>query len=417
MKCGVFTLLLISTYLSWGQSSFICLTSSMEGCRNCYSQQLLQEEKLNKKHEEKDTIAYKVFLLFHIVYNSEIENIPDSFVHKQIELLNRCFNEELDLPRQTYSSYRKKAKIEFLLLPSKPEEGIIHGVKRTKTHRESFGANNLTSINDIKKHDRGGSESYLNQKVINIWIGNINTGNEYRLGGYSSVPWIIANGKKFLTEPNKFDGIVLDYRLIGHDGEHRLSGLTNPLGKALVHEMGHFLGLEHLYGDESDSTPCSSGDHVNDTPASLTPSFSCDLSKNSCFSKDSLPDMVENFMEHSGFRCMTMFTADQVSAMRECLKSRRYQFIPAYHQLDQTGGIEVFPIPCKNYLNVNISPKKIKHPLHISIYNSVGYKVIDQLLIENITSYRINTSSLRPGTYFIKVNNQSGFSFIKFIVI
>lgn len=96
-------------------------------------------------------------------------------------------------------------------------------------------------------------------------------------------------------------------------------------GETLTHELGHFLGLFHIWGDElscsflPSDTECSGSDQINDTPnmsCSYTGYNACNI--NSC---DDLPatcgspDMIMNFMCYADDECQYMFTSDQVDVM------------------------------------------------------------------------------------------------------
>ena len=59
-------------------------------------------------------------------------------------------------------------------------------------------------------------------------------------------------------------------------------------------------------------------------------------------------------------------------------------------------GINIYPNPCNNYLNVENLPEGIKH---IEIYDITGKIVFQQKSVEKIV--RVNTSELSKGVYFL----------------
>ncbi|KAF1846180.1 uncharacterized protein K460DRAFT_355893 [Cucurbitaria berberidis CBS 394.84] len=82
------------------------------------------------------------------------------------------------------------------------------------------------------------------------------------------------------------------------------------MGKALVHEAGHWLGLYHTFegGCEGD------GDGIDDTPAedikyAMSGIKGCDKNRNSC--PGSGKDPVTNFMDYSDESCWSHFTHGQ----------------------------------------------------------------------------------------------------------
>jgi hypothetical protein len=97
------------------------------------------------------------------------------------------------------------------------------------------------------------------------------------------------------------------------------------MGRACVHEVGHYLGLRHIWGDPLFGDGCSVDDGLSDTPNQNAASqFSCNHNLNSCTdSPVNYPDMVENYMDYSNDGCMNMFTVNQSIVMRAILELAR----------------------------------------------------------------------------------------------
>ena len=77
------------------------------------------------------------------------------------------------------------------------------------------------------------------------------------------------------------------------------------LGKTLVHEAGHYLGLFHTFESHQNSSGCT----VDDTPAERSPSSGCPIGRDTCPGDG--PDPIHNFMDYSSDACMTLFTQGQ----------------------------------------------------------------------------------------------------------
>jgi len=89
----------------------------------------------------------------------------------------------------------------------------------------------------------------------------------------------------------------------------------NDLGRTLTHEMGHYLNLDHLWGDGG----CNSDDQVTDTPNQTEPNYGCPSlgGTQSCNSED----LHMNFMDYADDPCMYMFSAGQASRMESWVNS------------------------------------------------------------------------------------------------
>lgn len=104
-------------------------------------------------------------------------------------------------------------------------------------------------------------------------------------------------------------------------------GINTSDGRTVTHEIGHYFGLFHIWGDEffcslfpNDTGQCSGSDQIGDTP-----NMSCSYSQyNGCASHSTCadlpstcgsPDMYMNFMAYSADPCMYMFTSGQADVM------------------------------------------------------------------------------------------------------
>ncbi|MEM9327336.1 MAG: M43 family zinc metalloprotease [Bacteroidota bacterium] len=87
--------------------------------------------------------------------------------------------------------------------------------------------------------------------------------------------------------------------------------LTN-LGRTCTYEVGHWLGLRHIWGDGD----CTVDDFCDGTPVSDEPNYTCAV-HTSCGSRD----MIQNYMDYTEDQCMSLFTQNQKERMIEVLQN------------------------------------------------------------------------------------------------
>ncbi|TKY89016.1 hypothetical protein EX895_002257 [Sporisorium graminicola] len=123
--------------------------------------------------------------------------------------------------------------------------------------------------------------------------------------GYATFPW------SYRSNPSN-DGIVLDWQT--YPG----GPITNyQAGKTLVHEVGHWAGLYHVF-----QGGCTgSGDYVDDTPPQSTVTRGCPASQDSCAGGG--VDSIHSHMDYSYESCRTLFTNGQIARIGAAMDSYR----------------------------------------------------------------------------------------------
>jgi hypothetical protein len=133
-------------------------------------------------------------------------------------------------------------------------------------------------------------------RTLHVYAANIGGG----LLGWAYFPKGYNHGRDFI------DGVViLDESMPGGTaGKY-------ALGDTLVHEVGHWLMLEHTFAHG-----CSaSGDWVVDTPPEAHPQFDCPVGADTCAAPGL--DPITNFMDYTQDSCMNMFTQGQADRMSD----------------------------------------------------------------------------------------------------
>lgn len=233
-------------------------------------------------------------VVVHVLWKNNNQNISDAQIQSQIDVLNESFrklNSNLSNTLPEFASIVGDMEIEFCLATVDPNNLPTTGINRKYTDKASWGTNDA-----IKKPGQGGIAPWNASKYLNIWIGNIGGG----ILGYAQFP----------GGPAATDGVVISPQYFGSKAKGSGFFLEAPfdLGATVVHEVGHWLNLRHIWGDGG----CNVDDFVDDTPRAAAANYGCPLSRVSCTTLDN----VQNYMDYTDDACMTMFTMGQVARSR-----------------------------------------------------------------------------------------------------
>lgn len=259
---------------------------------------------------KKSAVVYQLPVVFHIVYNSEYDNISKAQVLDGLRILNEDFrrqNSDANKTRNQFLPVAADVEIEFVLATRDPNGNPTNGITRTKSGRSV-----LTDDNVGSKTVKTVVQPWDRNRYLNIWVVNsIDQGVSNNVLGYAYLASDIWNGPSFFQAR---DGMVVRHDALGSIGTAANAG---RIGRTLPHEIGHYLDLLHPFGDAPYG--CNKSDYVNDTPFLDGPSFGCNLNKSTCGSLD----QIENYMDYADDECVNMFTIGQKNRMRYAVDNYR----------------------------------------------------------------------------------------------
>ena len=234
-------------------------------------------------------------VVVHVVYNTTAENISDAQIQSQITVLNQDFrklNADAANTPSAFAGLAGDANIQFCLASVDPNGNATNGILRVPTSSTSFGTNNT-----VKSSTSGGSNPWNTGKYLNLWVCDISGS----ILGYAQFPGGSAST----------DGVVCDYQYFGTNGT-----ATAPFnkGRTATHEVGHWLNLYHIWGD--DGTGCTGSDLVTDTPNAGGPNYGCPAFPTVTCSNGPNGDMHMNYMDYTDDACMYMFSNGQIARMQ-----------------------------------------------------------------------------------------------------
>ncbi|QYF95863.1 zinc metalloprotease [Massilia sp. PAMC28688] len=244
----------------------------------------------------------RIPVVVHVVWNTAQQNISVAQINSQIDVLNRDFrrtNADVNTTPAPFLPLATDARIEFYLAHTDPAGNSTTGIERRQTSIAQFSDDDL-----VKSSAAGGLDAWPAADYLNIWVCQLGGG----LLGYAQFP----------GGPAATDGVVVTHTGFGTNGT---AAAPFNLGRTTTHEIGHWLNLNHIWGD--DGTGCGGSDNVGDTPnqggantgAPTFPRVSCSNGPNG--------DMYMNYMDYVDDRAMVMFSAGQVARMQACLDGPR----------------------------------------------------------------------------------------------
>jgi hypothetical protein len=122
------------------------------------------------------------------------------------------------------------------------------------------------------------------------------------------------------------DGVVIDYADFGITNTGHLDNEDIPYHRILIHEVGHWLGLFHIWGDWF----CGD-DRIKDTPTQWGPHRYC-FNEGGNYSCDS-DDLTCNYMDYTPRDCMVMFTKGQKKRAMITMSLFKHQMVKQGHKL------------------------------------------------------------------------------------
>tara|TARA_A100001037_G_scaffold79513_1_gene71506 strand:+ start:9795 stop:11099 length:1305 start_codon:yes stop_codon:yes gene_type:complete len=359
------------------------------------------QERLNYSNNRSVTEVI-VPVVFHVVWKDSIENLHDSIIHAQLDVLNESFNlqnSDTSILTDTLKKWKGNFHIRFELATKDPDGNSTDGITRTHTSQSSFSY----YTNAIKNDSTGGKSPWNTKRYMNIWVGDLMGG----LLGYSQFP----------GGPDSLDGNAVDYAVFGD----RLYPWTySPFfakGRVLVHEIGHWLNLFHPWGN---SGGCSE-DYIPETGRQYGPTYTTAGCPDTLFSMcHPAPQrvFVKHYMDYSGDACMVTFTKGQVERGLASLWDYRSEMIEyselVTEEIDTFISIKVYPNPTKQRLYLELP--EYEGVLTIMVFDILG-KLILTDFIHGERSKEILLQGFSNGTYVLQILNESNVLFNKKIMI
>lgn len=403
------------------------LEAQYPGFKSKYDAQTLQLVKSNpiiesRKKRITDTIyyydtIYTIPVVFHVLYNVANENLNDSLLISQIEVLNRDFNRrnpDTVKTREIFKPRAGSARIQFVLASVDPNGVATNGMIHKPTTRTTFGSNNGQLADAMKASATAGADPWDPTKYLNIWVCDLSVNNQDNLLGYAFPPFGHPSWTSGSWVADNRQGVVLHYKVVGRNNPRATGAIASAnMGRCAIHEVGHFLGLRHIWADDQfNGNRCTLDDYIDDTPLQgIGAGFTCNLGGNTCLEpKNDMPDMFENYMDYSTEACQNIFTKQQVSMMRKSITEYRVDLpikidiITKLRIFDTVVYNEILIYPKSNIKKVMVEVKNedVLDQLEIQFFTMLGQAITEPIAIKKNETL-VDTESWSTGAYVARL--------------
>lgn len=250
-------------------------------------------------------------VVIHVLAPADIQaRITDAILQSQIEVLNKDFQGQNPDSTRIPASFKPlfgKSKMVFTLAKQdelgEPTSGIVR--------KESSATFNMFTADNAKQAAAGGSDAWNPARYLNLWVVSFGTSGVLGISVFPGDP-----------RPLKLHGFVCDYRAFGKNAPYQFRDFRN--GRTTTHELGHFFGLRHIWGDDDGS--CAGDDFdgtpsLDDTPKQARATYGNpdpdgigNVVTDNC-SPTAPGIMYQNYMDYSNDSALVMFTKGQQQRM------------------------------------------------------------------------------------------------------
>jgi len=346
-----------------------------------------------------DSTVYQIPVVVHIIHNGEPigtgRNIPDSRVVRQIQILNEDFRKIAGTPGSNTQPAGADTKIQFVLSQRDPDGNPTNGIVRVQRSQAVWGLGDNDTLKSISL--------WPEALYLNIWVCDL-ANNDI---GYAQLPLCSAvpfSGNNVDVLP---DGVVIDYEVFGDNFLPNARFPAYNRGRTATHEIGHFLGLIHIWGDASD---CTGTDFCDDTPPQSGNSSRCPRGRFTCGNTN----MIENYMDYTNDTCMNVFTNDQARRMRTVLINcdRRSTLLSSPAAINPKSmarfKLELYPNPARDKVTISIPEPMRGKSFTASLVNAEGKKVFQEMFVPKPSQQQILLSLQLPkGMFTLKLSAET----------
>jgi hypothetical protein len=331
-------------------------------------------------------------VVVHVIYQHAFLDIQDHVVQSLLADISKDFRRQnadtINTP-DVFKSVAADTEIEFELASVDPNGNPTTGITHTMG---TFAWDLDYHYTTVMKFDStGGKSAWDTNRYINIWL----------MGAVIAAPITYSTFPSAHGDPR--DGVFMVYN-------------SDYSQRYLTHELGHYLGLRHPYGDGvTCSTEEGGNDGLMDTPNQFNYSYydSCLVFPTTDICSPDFPGiMFMNHMDGSHPRCRNLFTAQQAGVMNFVIDSIRYSLgesLSGAHSSQSKSHFEISslsPNPTSGNIAITFSQYQTEQREY-NLYDNLGKLVFSKVIPSiNVKRDEFDISHIPSGFYWLMVKTQ-----------
>ncbi|HTF21296.1 MAG TPA: Ig-like domain-containing protein [Chryseolinea sp.] len=269
---------------------------------------------------QSNSTVYSIPIVFHIMHKGEPlgsgVNLTDETIVAVVKGMNERYRK---IPGSIGDGHSVDMQFQFVLAVQDPDGNCTNGINRVdmssyQDYMDYGTAGPLSVPLGMEDADVRALSSWDSHYYCNVWI----VSDIYGYAGYAFYPD---------QHGNPWDGVMIKSDVVG-----------DAASPALTHELGHYIGLRHVFeGGDTENCPVNNdcaidGDGVCDTPPQLL-SAPCEPTPNSC-----APGEILEAVNYMGYSCMNEFTEGQKELARNAFEIYRSSL------LEENGNLALVPV-------------------------------------------------------------------------
>lgn len=339
-------------------------------------QQLLQQTVANRTANKSQQQAYTVPVIIHVIHGGQnvgvYPNLAQAQLNSQIQVLNNDFAgtgfNSGNYPATAFATWAATNNIsansldangrvaiantgvQFCLALVDPNGNVLPepGIDRRNYNTYGWGnpANPSLDYAAFKNLMDGTIKPQTIWDVtryLNIWVSDGYLNSTGGLLGYATFPPLSTlSGLGFAPGTSTTDGFwcyaqAFGSSLVYSNGTY-MAGYNR--GRTCTHEIGHWVGLRHIWGDAQCAT-----DYCADTPPARASNSGAPLypynatGANSCPGNSPNGQMFMNFMDYTNDPAKYMFTTDQADRIQTAMANSPYRKFLGTHNLCSVSNV------------------------------------------------------------------------------